>query len=84
MPFGYLPYIQDRAAGVDITTLGSDMRVSYQSERLAGTGSLLTSNEQNLDLNQTIRKDAKKNTIIMPLVFIAGIGIFIMAIGGKK
>ena len=60
------------------------MRVSYQSERLAGTGSLLTSNEQNLDLNQTIRKDAKKNSIIMPLVFIAGIGIFIMAIGGKK
>ena len=77
MPLGFLPYHQENFnEAQQITKLGSDMRVSYQSERLAGTGSLLTATDKDMDPNLQARIQAKKNNWFFPLVVLAGFAIF--------
>ena len=77
MPLGFLPYHQENYnEAQQITKLGSDMRVSYQSERLAGTGSLLTATDKDMDPNLQARIQAKKNNWIFPLVVLAGFALF--------
>ena len=63
MPLGFLPYHQENYnEAQQITKLGSDMRVSYQSERLAGTGSLLTATDK--DMDQTYKQESRLKKII--------------------
>tara|TARA_R110002020_G_scaffold175724_1_gene367682 strand:+ start:1068 stop:1316 length:249 start_codon:yes stop_codon:yes gene_type:complete len=77
LPLGFLPYHQvNFNEAQEITKLGSDMRVAYQSERLAGTGSLLTATERDMDPTLQARKQAKKNNWFFPLVVLGGFAIF--------
>ena len=64
----------ERNASSNITFLGSDMRVGYQSERLTGTGSLLTVNEKSNDHSLQIRQQTRNNKFLVPLVLL-GIGL---------
>lgn len=72
MPLGFLPYHPEAA---DITKLGADMRVSYQSERLSGTGSLLQATNTDMDPTLNLSKVANKNKWFFPLAAIAGFAI---------
>ena len=77
MPLGFLPYHQvNYNEAQEITKLGSDMRVAYQSERLAGTGSLLTATKKDMDPTLQNRTQAKKNNWFLPLVVLAGFVVF--------
>ena len=50
LPLGFLPYHNvNHNEAEQITRLGADMRVSMQSERLSGTGSLLTATNKDMD-----------------------------------
>ena len=73
--------ILERNASQNITFLGSDMRVGYQSERLTGTGSLLTVNEKSNDHSLQIRQQARNNKFLVPLILI---GIGLIAFGAVK
>tara|TARA_R110002049_G_scaffold128187_1_gene285493 strand:- start:214 stop:393 length:180 start_codon:yes stop_codon:yes gene_type:complete len=57
------------------------MRVGYQSERLTGTGSLLTSNEKSNDHSLQIRQQARNNKFLVPLLLV---GIGLVAFGVVK
>ncbi len=77
MPLGFLPYHQTNYnEAQQITKLGSDMRVAYQSERLAGTGSLLTATEKDMDPTLQNRTQAKRNNWMFPLVVLVGFAVF--------
>ena len=77
MPSGFLPYYQTNYnEAQQITKLGSDMRVAYQSERLAGTGSLLTATEKDMDPTLQNRTQAKRNNWMFPLVVLVGFAVF--------
>ena len=77
MPLGFLPYHQTNYnEAQQVTKLGSDMRVAYQSERLAGTGSLLTATEKDMDPTLQNRTQAKQNNWMFPLVVLVGFAVF--------
>jgi len=77
LPLGFLPYHQTNYnEAQQITKLGSDMRVAYQSERLAGTGSLLTATEKDMDPTLQNRTQAKRNNWMFPLVVLVGFAVF--------
>ncbi len=77
MPLGFLPYHQTNYnEAQQVTKLGSDMRVAYQSERLAGTGSLLTATEKDMDPTLQNRTQAKRNNWMFPLVVLVGFAVF--------
>ena len=77
MPLGFLPYHQiNYNEAQEVTKLGSDMRVAYQSERLAGTGSLLTATEKDMDPTLQNRKQAKRNNWVFPVLVLAGFAVF--------
>ena len=57
------------------------MRVGYQSERLTGTGSLLTSNEKSNDHALQIRQQTRNNKFLVPLLLL---GIGLVAFGVVK
>ena len=77
MPLGFLPYHQTNYnEAQQITKLGADMRVAYQSERLAGTGSLLTATEKDMDPTLQNRTQAKQNNWMFPLVVLVGFAVF--------
>ena len=77
MPQGFLPYHQTNYnEAQQITKLGSDMRVAYQSERLAGTGSLLTATEKDMDPTLQNRTQAKQNNWMFPVLVLAGFAVF--------
>ena len=71
----------ERNASNNITFLGSDMRVGFQSERLTGTGSLLTANEKSNDHALQIRQQARNNKFLVPLLLL---GIGLVAFGVVK
>ena len=52
------------------------MRVAYQSERLAGTGSLLTATEKDMDPTLQNRTQAKRNNWMLPVIVLAGFAVF--------
>ena len=74
MYFNIPQEILEKNASQNITFLGSDMRVGYQSERLTGTGSLLTVNEKSNDHSLQIRQQTRNNKFLVPLVLL-GIGL---------
>ena len=77
LPLGFLPYHETNFnEAQQITKLGADMRVAYQSERLAGTGSLLTATERDMDPTLQSYKQAKKNNWLFPVLVLAGFAIF--------
>ena len=77
MPLGFLPYHQTNYnEAQQITKLGADMRVAYQSERLAGTGSLLTATEKDMDPTLQNRTQAKRNNWMLPVIVLAGFAVF--------
>jgi len=77
LPLGFLPYHQvNYNEAQEITKLGSDMRVAYQSERLAGTGSLLTATEKDMDPTLQNRTQAKRNNWMLPVIVLAGFAVF--------
>jgi hypothetical protein len=80
MPLGFIPYSEQQEAQ-DITRLGADMRVSMQSERLSGTGSLLTATERDMDTNLQNSKIAKKNNWLLPAI---AVGFLLIGIGVVK
>ena len=77
MPLGFLPYHQTNYnEAQQVTKLGADMRVAYQSERLAGTGSLLTATEKDMDPTLQNRTQAKRNNWMLPVIVLAGFAVF--------
>ena len=52
------------------------MRVAYQSERLAGTGSLLTATKKDMDPTLRNRTQAKRNNWVFPVLVLAGFAVF--------
>ena len=77
MPLGFLPYHQiNYNEAQEVTKLGSDMRVAYQSERLAGTGSLLTATEKDMDPTLQNRTQAKRNNWMFPVLVLVGFAVF--------
>jgi hypothetical protein len=77
LPLGYLPYHNvNHNEAQQITKLGSDMRVSYQSERLAGTGSLLTATDKDMDPTLQANQQAKHNNWFLPLIVLGGFAVF--------
>ena len=81
MYFNIPQEILEKNASQNITFLGSDMRVGYQSERLTGTGSLLTVNEKSNDHSLQIRQQTRNNKFLVPLLLI---GIGLVAFGVVK
>ena len=81
MYFNIPQEILEKNASQNITFLGSDMRVGYQSERLTGTGSLLTVNEKSNDHALQIRQQTRNNKFLVPLVLL---GIGLVAFGVVK
>ncbi len=82
MPLGFLPYHNvNHNEAQQITRLGADMRVSMQSERLAGTGSLLTATEKDMDPTLKANKQAKTNNWVFPML---AIGAVLIGIGAVK
>lgn len=73
--------VLERNASQNVTFLGADMRVGYQSERLTGTGSLLSANEKSNDHSLQIREQARNNKFLVPLILI---GIALVAFGAVK
>ena len=59
------------------------MRVGYQSERLTGTGSLLTSNEKSNDHALQIRQQTRNNKFLVPLLLL-GIGLVAFGVVNLK
>ena len=77
MPLGFLPYHQiNYNEAQEVTKLGSDMRVAYQSERLAGTGSLLTATEKDMDTTLQNRTQATRENWVFPDLGLAGCAVF--------
>jgi len=72
MPLGSENYNEAQ----QITKLGSDMRVAYQSERLSGSGSLLTAIDKDMDPTLQARKQVKQNNWMFPLIVIGGFLVF--------
>ncbi len=56
------------------------MRVSMQSERLSGTGSLLTATNKDMDPALRDNRQAKTNNWIFPMLAIAAVVIGIGAV----
>ena len=81
MPYGILPYTENKQASNNITRLGADMRVSYQGERLAGTGSLLTATSKDMDPTLQANIQSRKNNWVYPAVVL---GIFFLFLGVKS
>ena len=81
MYFNIPQEILEKNASQNITFLGSDMRVGYQSERLTGTGSLLTVNEKSNDHSLQIRQQTRNNKFLVPLLLL---GIGLVAFGVVK
>ena len=82
MPLGFLPYHQTNFnEAQQITKLGSDMRVSYQSERLAGTGSLLTATSKDMDPTLQANIQSRKNNWMFPAIVI---GMAVLFLGVKS
>jgi len=81
LPLGNLVPYSEQQDAQDITRLGSDMRVSMQSERLTGTGSLLTATERDMDTNLQNAKQAKKNNWLLPAI---AVGFLLIGIGVVK
>jgi hypothetical protein len=78
MPLGFLPYHEiNHNEAQQITKLGSDMRIAYQSERLSGAGSLLQATNKDMDETLLARTQAKKNNWFFPLVVLAGFAVFV-------
>ena len=73
--------VLERNASQNVTFLGADMRLGYQSERLTGTGSLLSANEKSNDHSLQIREQARNNKFLVPLILI---GIALVAFGAVK
>tara|TARA_B110000263_G_scaffold174211_1_gene152147 strand:- start:185 stop:436 length:252 start_codon:yes stop_codon:yes gene_type:complete len=79
MYFNIPQEILEKNASQNITFLGSDMRVGYQSERLTGTGSLLTVNEKSNDHSLQIRQQTRNNKFLVPLLLL-GIGLVVFGV----
>ena len=78
MPLGFLPYQNvNHNEAQEITKLGSDMRIAYQSERLSGSGSLLTATERDMDPTLQANKQAKKNNWMLPLITLGGFALLL-------
>lgn len=78
MPLGFLPYHNiNHNEAQEITKLGSDMRIAYQSERLSGSGSLLTATERDMDPTLLANKQAKKNNWMLPLITLGGFALLL-------
>ncbi len=81
MPLGFLPYHNvNHNEAQQITNLGSDMRISMQSERLSGSGSLLTATNKDMDPTLRDNRQAKTNNWVFPMLAIAAIVIGIGAV----
>ena len=81
MPLGFLPYHNvNHNEAEQITNLGSDMRISMQSERLSGSGSLLTATNKDMDPTLRDNRQAKTNNWIFPMLAIAAVVIGIGAV----
>ncbi len=81
MPLGFLPYHNvNHNEAQQITNLGSDMRISMQSERLSGSGSLLTATNKDMDPTLRDNRQAKTNNWIFPMLAIAAVVIGIGAV----
>ena len=82
LPLGFLPYHNvNHNEAEQITRLGADMRVSMQSERLSGTGSLLTATNKDMDPTLQANKHAKQNNWGFPML---AIGAVLIGIGAVK
>tara|TARA_R110002051_G_C8363072_1_gene442230 strand:+ start:228 stop:476 length:249 start_codon:yes stop_codon:yes gene_type:complete len=78
LPLGFLPYQNvNHNEAQEITKLGSDMRIAYQSERLSGSGSLLTATERDMDPTLQANKQAKKNNWMLPLITLGGFALLL-------
>ena len=82
MPLGFIPYTENKKAADDITRLGSDMRVSYQSERLAGTGSLLTATSKDMDPTLQANIQSRKTNWMFPAIVI-GMAVLFLGVKAK-
>jgi len=81
MPLGFLPYHNvNHNEAQQITNLGSDMRISMQSERLSGSGSLLTATNKDMDPTLRDNRQAKTNNWVFPMLAIAAVVIGIGAV----
>jgi len=82
MPLGFLPYHNvNHNEAEQITNLGSDMRISMQSERLSGSGSLLTATNKDMDPTLRDNRQAKTNNWVFPML---AIGAVLIGIGVIK
>jgi hypothetical protein len=82
LPLGFLPYHNvNHNEAQQITKLGADMRVSMQSERLSGTGSLLTATNKDMDPALRDNRQAKTNNWVFPML---AIGAVLIGIGAVK
>ena len=82
MPLGFIPYTENKQAADNITRLGADMRVSYQGERLAGTGSLLTATSKDMDPTLQANIQSRKNNWMFPLIVI-GMAVLFLGVKAK-
>ena len=82
LTLGFLPYHNvNHNEAEQISRLGADMRVSMQSERLSGTGSLLTATNKDMDPTLQANKQAKQNNWVFPML---AIGAVLIGIGAVK